>query len=249
MDHHCPWINNCVGFNNHKFFLLLVAYCLLSSLAGLATACPELLYCMVALSKLTRGEEWENTHLRLSDVLVFIIFGFLALLFAGLLAPMAVTHFELAAYNVTTIEGHYESSNMPNPFDQGTTKDNFAQVFGIYGWDWFLPVRPARPLSDGICFLRSGDHLNEPLTESHSEGDLETSEDSLWRLRYQVRSWGSNERSSDRAPRTPSLTSWWYGSPSRELTNDSDVAGRRPASGRTKPRVSVDSTGRRVLSI
>ena len=40
MDHYCLWLNNCVGYNNHRTFLLTLAYLVLGCNYGIAILLP-----------------------------------------------------------------------------------------------------------------------------------------------------------------------------------------------------------------
>lgn len=226
MDHHCVWIDNCVGFSNHKFFFLLVIYASLASIIAVVTSLPEFLFCLVVLTGLQDGLGLEAgrmlPYLRKTDILSFVIAGILSLFFAALLIPMVYTHVPLATRNETAIESNYK--NMPNPFDQGSRIGNLSQIFGVCGPDWFVPVQPLRPVTDGVSFRRNDEPNSTAISDvsaavscvstplSAGWGDEENEEiEKLWRQRYRVRRPQPKPADTPTVSAGPltSLARWW----------------------------------------
>jgi len=156
---------------------------------------------------------------RKTDLLSFVVSGVLSLFFVVLFVPMVLTHIPMATRNETAIESNY--SNMPNPFDQGSRVANVAQIFGKCGPDWILPVRPLRPVSDGVAFPRRHEQdetrpqLLDELFEAEDLLPKEATEEieRVWRNRYSVRKDLLSPRSGLQAEEGPltSLARWWSG--------------------------------------
>ncbi|XP_011894327.1 PREDICTED: probable palmitoyltransferase ZDHHC12 isoform X1 [Cercocebus atys] len=123
-DHHCPWMENCVGERNHPLFVVYLALQLVVLLWGL----------YLAWSGLQFFQPW-GLWLRSSGLLfaTFLLLSLLSLVASLLLA----SHLYLVASNTTTwefISSHriaYLRQRPGNPFDRGLTR-NLAHFF--CGW-------------------------------------------------------------------------------------------------------------------
>lgn len=160
--------------------------------------------------KRSAGE--DGPKIQVTDILVFLIFGILALFVAVLMTPMLATHLPLALQNLTTIEDNYE--NMQNPFDQGSRIGNLAQVMGAPGPDWLLPIDPCKPLTDGVSFERSDEKAGKGLASFADEerNEEEADYEDVWRRRYRVREQVPRLQEEQPSPGPlGTFATWWNG--------------------------------------
>jgi len=147
MDHFCPWLNNCIGFYNHKFFVLFVAYMALITVFMVVVMTPVFVNIVSNMEQITLDLKDQEFHVSLTYLM-------LCLLSVGLSA-FFIFHAYLVLFNYTTIEFLEKRGCQPPPdhvnrYHLGPV-GNVCSVFGSNPLTWWLPVRWTVE-GDGLSF-------------------------------------------------------------------------------------------------
>ncbi|KAM1069131.1 hypothetical protein EV1_001006 [Malus domestica] len=148
MDHHCLWINNCVGYWNYKAFFMLVFYATLGCL-----------YSTVIIIKCGSQKDLEFSG-SVSHKVFYVVSGLVMASLSLMLGTLLGWHFYLITQNMTTIE-YYEGiraawlvkksgQSYRHPYNL-SIYTNITSVLGPNVLKWLCPTSVGH-LKDGLIF-------------------------------------------------------------------------------------------------